>query len=53
LGALARGASRHEAAEALRISESTVRRKLAQVREGWKVESNIEVVVTAVRIGLI
>jgi len=53
LRSLARGASRSVTAEALNISESTVRRKLAQVRHGWGVESNTEVVVMAVRVGLI
>jgi DNA-binding NarL/FixJ family response regulator len=51
--ALARGQTRYASAQSLRISESTVRRKLAQARQGWGVETNTEVVVTAVRVGLI
>lgn len=50
---LARGQTRYASAQSLRISESTVRRKLAQTRQGWQVETNTEVVVTAVRVGLI
>jgi DNA-binding NarL/FixJ family response regulator len=50
---LARGQTRYASAQSLRMSESTVRRKLAQARHGWGVETNTEVVVTAVRVGLI
>jgi DNA-binding NarL/FixJ family response regulator len=53
IDALARGETRPAAAQSLRISESTVRRKLARARQGWGVETNTEVVVTAVRVGLV
>ena len=53
IAALARGETRLATAELLRISESTVRRKMACAREAWGVDTNTEVIVTAVRVGLI
>jgi len=53
IAALAGGHSCPAAAESLHISESTVRRKLARARAGWDVNTNTEVVVIAVRAGLI
>nr|WP_300050502.1 hypothetical protein [uncultured Nocardioides sp.] len=53
LGALARGATASEAASDCNISGSTLRRKLAYVRDAWGVESSVQVVVIAVRRGLI
>lgn len=51
--AMARGESRLEVAASARVSEATARRKLAHARRAWDVETNTEVVVTAVRVGLI
>jgi len=51
--AIARGESRLDVAASARVSESTARRKLAHARRAWGVETNTEVVVTAVRVGLI
>ena len=53
LEALARGATTSEAATTCNISGSTLRRKLARAREEWSVDSNVQVVVIAVRRGLI
>ena len=53
LAALARGKSVAEAATCCNVSESTLRRKLARLREQWTVRSTAQMVVLAVRRGLI
>lgn len=53
LAALARGKSVAEAASCCNVSESTLRRKLARLREQWTVRSTVQVIVLAVRRGLI
>lgn len=53
VAALAKGKSVAEAATCCNVSESTLRRKLARLREQWSVQSTIQVIVLAVRRGLI
>ncbi|RYB93702.1 hypothetical protein EUA93_04615 [Nocardioides oleivorans] len=53
MSALSRGARPSDAAAASNVSSSTMRRKLAEAREEWELETNVQVVVTAVRRGLI
>lgn len=53
LAALARGKSVAEAATCCNVSESTLRRKLARLREQWTVRSTAQMIVLAVRRGLI
>lgn len=53
LAALARGKSVAEAATCCNVSESTLRRKLACLREQWTVRSTAQMIVLAVRRGLI
>jgi DNA-binding NarL/FixJ family response regulator len=53
LAALARGKSVAEAATCCNVSESTLRRKLARLREQWTVRSTVQMIVLAVRRGLI
>lgn len=52
LRALAAGSTTAEAAVLCNVSESTLRRKLAVLREEWQVETTIHLVVLAVRRGL-
>jgi DNA-binding NarL/FixJ family response regulator len=53
LAALARGKSVAEAATCCNVSESTLRRKLARLRRQWTVRSTVQMIVLAVRRGLI
>jgi DNA-binding NarL/FixJ family response regulator len=53
LAALSRGKSVTEAAMCCNVSESTLRRKLALLREQWTVHSTVQMIVLAVRRGLI
>lgn len=53
LAALARGKSVTEAAMCCNVSESTLRRKLAHLRGQWTVRSTVQMIVLAVRRGLI
>lgn len=53
LAALARGKSVAEAATYCNVSESTLRRKLARLRQQWTVRSTVQMIVLAVRRGLI
>jgi DNA-binding NarL/FixJ family response regulator len=53
LAALARGKSVTEAAVCCNVSESTLRRKVASLREQWTVRSTVQAIVLAVRRGLI
>ncbi|WP_210438577.1 helix-turn-helix domain-containing protein [Nocardioides xinjiangensis] len=53
LSALARGKTVAEAATSCNVSESTLRRKIALLRRQWGVDSTVQVVVIAVRRGLI
>lgn len=53
LAALARGRSVAEAATCCNVSESTLRRKLARLRQQWTVSSTVQMIVLAVRRGLI
>lgn len=53
LAALAEGKNKVEAAAACHVSGRTMRRKLADLRFLWGVDSNVEAVVRAVRRGLI
>lgn len=53
LAALAEGRNKVEAAGSCHVSGRTMRRKLAELRDAWDVDSNVEAVVTAVRRGLI
>jgi DNA-binding NarL/FixJ family response regulator len=50
---LSQGHTTHAIARRVRISERTVRRRLRTVADGFGVDSSIEAVVRAVRIGLI
>ncbi|MFI5429634.1 hypothetical protein [Aeromicrobium sp. UC242_57] len=53
LAALAEGKNKEEAAICSHVSGRTMRRKLAELRVTWNVDSNVEAVVLAVRRGLI
>lgn len=53
LRSLAEGRTTAEAAVACSVSEATVWRRLQTLRHDWGVERNIQVVVRAVRQGLI
>lgn len=53
LQALASGQTMVEAAQSGLVSGRTMRRKLAELRDAWGVDSNVEAVVQAVRRGLI
>jgi DNA-binding NarL/FixJ family response regulator len=53
LAALAEGLEGEVIAERCHISERTFRRRLQQLRQQWRVDTNIEAVVHAVRAGLI
>lgn len=53
LSALSRGARLSDAAAASNVSSSTMRRKLAEARDEWGLQTNVQVVVVAVRRGLI
>jgi DNA-binding NarL/FixJ family response regulator len=53
LSALSRGAGPSDAAAASNVSSSTMRRKLSEIRDEWGVVTNIQVVVLAMRRGLI
>jgi DNA-binding NarL/FixJ family response regulator len=53
LRALADGATTAEAAVRCNVSESTLRRKLATIRDAWGVETTTGLVVLAVRRGLV
>ena len=53
LAELAAGATGAEAAAACNVSESTLARRLQTLRQQWGLENNMQVVVRAVRIGLV
>lgn len=53
LRALATGATTAEAAVLCNVSESTLRRKLATLRDAWDVGTTTQLVVLAVRRGLV
>ncbi|MET0448081.1 MAG: hypothetical protein ABWX74_06830 [Aeromicrobium sp.] len=53
LAALAQGRNKVETAETCLVSGRTMRRKLAELRDEWGVDSTVEAVVRAVRRGLI
>jgi len=53
LAAMASGMNTTEAALACNVSLSTLRRRLDSARRAWGLEHNIELVVYAVRTGLI
>lgn len=53
LSAMARGMNTTDAATACNVSLSTLRRRLDDARRAWGLEHNIELVVHAVRSGLI
>ena len=53
LAQIARGATSAEAATTCHVSQSTLERRLRALREEWGVETNIEIVVRAVREGLV
>lgn len=53
LDSMARGRSTTEAARECGVSLSTVRRRLEAAREEWRLNVNIQLVVRAVRRGLI
>ena len=53
LRTLADGGTTAEAAAAANVSEATVWRRLQAVRQEWGVDHNIQVIVRAVRRGLI
>ncbi|MEI5675293.1 MULTISPECIES: hypothetical protein [unclassified Nocardioides] len=53
LRALAGGATIAEAALRCHVADSTLRRKLANLRVEWSVETNMQLVVLAIRRGLI
>jgi DNA-binding NarL/FixJ family response regulator len=50
---LATGATGAEAAAACNVSESTLARRLQALRREWELDNNMQVVVRAVRIGLV
>lgn len=53
LRSLARGSSTSEAAVACNVSLNTVRRKIAELRRAWQADTKIQLVVEALRRGLI
>nr|WP_300050514.1 hypothetical protein [uncultured Nocardioides sp.] len=53
LAALSLGATASDAAVVCNVSDSTMRRKLAAVRDEWGVATNVQAVVFAVRRGLV
>ena len=53
LSALASGKTAAEAAACCNVSESTLRRRVADARSAWHVRSTVEAVVIAVREGLL
>ncbi|WP_244930968.1 helix-turn-helix domain-containing protein [Nocardioides sp. W7] len=53
LALIADGATAAEAAAACNVSESTLNRRLQALRRQWELENNMQVLVRAVRIGLV
>ena len=53
LKAIANGATPTNAAAASNVSCSTMRRKMAEIRGEWGVATNVQVIVIAIRRGLI
>lgn len=53
LAALANGVTAPEAAAACNVSESTLARRLRRQRRAWGLQNNVQVLVEAVRRGLI
>lgn len=53
LARIADGATTSETAAACNISESTLNRRLLALRRQWELENNVQVLVRAVRIGLV
>ncbi|WP_182525361.1 helix-turn-helix domain-containing protein [Nocardioides dongkuii] len=53
LARLADGATAAEAAVACNVSESTLNRRLLSLRRAWGLENNTQVLVRAVRVGLV
>jgi DNA-binding NarL/FixJ family response regulator len=53
LSAMAQGMSTTEAAVACNVSLSTLRRRLDDARRAWRLEHNTELIVHAVREGMI
>jgi len=53
LKALSSGKTTAEAAACCNVSESTLRRKIARLRQEWHVDSTIQTIVIAVREGLV
>jgi DNA-binding NarL/FixJ family response regulator len=53
LAQVAGGATAAEAAAACHVSESTLERRFRALRDAWGLETNMQLVVRAVRIGLV